>query len=62
MPAAFSPGPEHHRFVKWAKARGIVINGVAPAKFEGRGLGIVAARDLEVSEPAYYPQSHLYLF
>jgi hypothetical protein len=49
MAAALDPGEEHTRFVEWASENGVKINGVAPAKFVGRGMGIVAAKDLKVS-------------
>jgi hypothetical protein len=38
----------HEDFTKWAKARGVKINGISAHRFEGRGLGIRADRDLEV--------------
>jgi hypothetical protein len=46
---ALDPGEEHARFISWAEKNGVEINGVAPARFVGRGIGIVAARDLKVS-------------
>lgn len=49
MAAALDPGEEHTKFVEWAEENGVTINGIAPAKFVDRGMGIVAARDLEVS-------------
>lgn len=49
MASAFDPGEEHTRFVEWAEKHGVDINGVAPAKFAGRGMGIVAAKDVKVS-------------
>lgn len=49
MAAALDPGEEHTKFVEWAENNGVTINGIAPAKFVDRGMGIVAARDLEVS-------------
>jgi len=48
MAAALPPGEVHDIFLKWATDHGIEMNGVAPAKFVGRGMGIVAARDLKV--------------
>lgn len=42
------PGAQHEEFKTWAKARGVRTNGVEPAKFIGRGLGIVARRRIEV--------------
>lgn len=49
MAAALDPGEEHAKFVEWAEQNGVTINGIAPAKFVDRGMGIVAARDIEVS-------------
>lgn len=49
MKPALDPGEEHTRFVEWAEANGVTINGIAPAKFVDRGMGIVAAKDLKVS-------------
>jgi hypothetical protein len=47
--AALHPGDEHSEFVEWAAANGVDINGIAPARFSGRGMGIVAAKDVKVS-------------
>jgi hypothetical protein len=47
--AALHPGDEHSEFVEWATANGVDINGIAPARFSGRGMGIVAAKDIKVS-------------
>jgi hypothetical protein len=49
MTPALDPGEEHTKFVQWAEENGVTINGIAPAKFVDRGMGIVAARDLQVS-------------
>jgi hypothetical protein len=49
MAAALDPGEKHTNFVSWASANGVEIDGIAPAKFVDRGMGIVAARDLKVS-------------
>lgn len=48
MATALDPGERHTLFISWAEENGIIINGVAPAKFSGRGMGIVAAKDLKV--------------
>jgi hypothetical protein len=40
---------KHHNFVQWALSNGIQINGVAPFRFPGRGMGIIATRTIEVS-------------
>lgn len=53
MAAALDPGEEHTRFIEWAEENGVTINGIAPAKFVNRGMGIVAARDLEVSTTGF---------
>ena len=42
------PGHEHKLFVSWAKEQGVRISGVRPVKIQGRGLGIVADRRIEV--------------
>jgi hypothetical protein len=49
MAAALDPGEEHTRFIAWAEDNGVDINGIAPAKFVDRGMGIVAAKDIKVS-------------
>jgi hypothetical protein len=49
MAAALNPGEEHTKFVAWAENNGVEINGIAPAKFVDRGMGIVAAKDIKVS-------------
>jgi hypothetical protein len=49
MAAALDPGVEHTKFIAWAEDNGVDINGIAPAKFVDRGMGIVAARDIKVS-------------
>ncbi|KAL1612728.1 hypothetical protein SLS60_000957 [Paraconiothyrium brasiliense] len=41
------PGEEHTRFIEWAQLNGVDINGIAPAKFKDRGMGIVAASDIK---------------
>lgn len=38
----------HERFMEWAVEKGVKINGIKPHKFEGRGLGIIAEKDLKV--------------
>lgn len=47
MAAALDPGTNHTDFVAWAKSNGVEINGIAPARFVGRGMGIVAAQDIK---------------
>ena len=50
MAAALSPGEQHEAFTEWTKARGVGIEGVTPARFVGRGLGVVAQSRLKVRE------------
>lgn len=50
MAAALNPGEEHTKFVTWAEENGVQINGIAPAKFVDQGMGIVAAKDIQVSQ------------
>ncbi|KAF1913515.1 hypothetical protein BDU57DRAFT_313740 [Ampelomyces quisqualis] len=50
MAAALSPGEQHTKFVAWAEDNGVNINGIAPAQFVARGMGIVAAKDIKVSK------------
>lgn len=40
---------KHHHFLQWALSNGIQINGVAPCRFTGRGMGMIATRTIEVS-------------
>ncbi|KAI4946980.1 hypothetical protein J4E86_008603 [Alternaria arbusti] len=47
MTAALDPGEQHAQFVDWAKSNGVEIDGIAPARFSGRGMGIVAAKDIK---------------
>ncbi|KAL3466774.1 hypothetical protein BJX64DRAFT_284327 [Aspergillus heterothallicus] len=44
------PGEEHDMFVQWAITQGVVVNGVGPARFQGRGLGMMAMRDIQENE------------
>lgn len=47
MAAAMDPGELHRQFVDWAQSNGVDINGIAPAQFKDRGMGIVAAKDIK---------------
>lgn len=49
MAAALDPGEQHTKFISWAEEHGVSINGIAPASFVDRGMGIVAAKDIKVS-------------
>ncbi|GES65398.1 ribosomal N-lysine methyltransferase [Aspergillus terreus] len=44
------PGADHERFTEWALSQGIEVNGVSPARFPGRGLGMIATRNIEEDE------------
>lgn len=44
------PGEEHELFTQWAISQGIIVNGVGPAKFPGRGLGMIAMRSIQVRD------------
>lgn len=37
-----------HNLITWAKAQGVVINGIQPSKIPGRGTGILATRKIKV--------------
>ncbi|KAF9888406.1 hypothetical protein FE257_008684 [Aspergillus nanangensis] len=50
MKADWRPGEEHEQFTKWAISQEIIVNGVAPARFPGRGLGMIATRNIEEDE------------
>ncbi|PYH85959.1 ribosomal N-lysine methyltransferase [Aspergillus uvarum CBS 121591] len=45
-----SPGQEHVAFMQWAKSQGVTINGITPARFPGRRLGMKATRTIEENE------------
>ncbi|RDW79257.1 uncharacterized protein DSM5745_06109 [Aspergillus mulundensis] len=45
-----SPGAEHTALTQWAVSHGINIKGIAPARFPGRGLGMVATRVIRKNE------------
>ncbi|KAH7057130.1 hypothetical protein B0J12DRAFT_568496 [Macrophomina phaseolina] len=48
-----SPGPEHERFISWAKDElGVTIDGVTAAKFPGRGLGSKHVKDARLPKDA----------
>ncbi|CBF78584.1 hypothetical protein AN7340.2 [Aspergillus nidulans FGSC A4] len=44
------PGPSHTAFTEWAVFNGIKINGIAPARFPGRGLGMIATQAIRENE------------
>jgi hypothetical protein len=41
---------DHLRFLEWALSNGIELNGLAPCRFPGRGMGMIATRTIEVSQ------------
>lgn len=48
MAPDWHPGKNHELFTEWAKSQGITINGVFPARFPGRGLGMMATKNIKV--------------
>ncbi|KAL4750516.1 hypothetical protein BDW72DRAFT_213384 [Aspergillus terricola var. indicus] len=45
-----APGQNHTAFTEWAVSHGIEINGIAPARFPGRGLGMIATQAIQENE------------
>lgn len=41
-------GEPHAAFTRWAEEQGVQINGIEPARIPGRGVGMVATRDIHV--------------
>ncbi|KAJ5624579.1 hypothetical protein N7510_000888 [Penicillium lagena] len=44
------PGEQHAALTDWALSHGVVANGVTPARFPGRGLGMIATREIRKGE------------
>ncbi|OQE37410.1 hypothetical protein PENCOP_c010G04831 [Penicillium coprophilum] len=44
------PGQEHEAFTEWAISNGIDTKSVTPARFQGRGLGMMATRNIKKGE------------
>jgi hypothetical protein len=42
------PGEEHEAFTEWAFSNGVDTNNVTPARFPGRGLGMMATQKINV--------------
>lgn len=42
------PGEVHDSFTNWAISNGVIANGVTPARFPGRGLGMISTRKIKV--------------
>lgn len=51
MKPGWWPGEQHESFTEWAISQGIIPNGVSPARFPGRGLGMIATRNIKVYIP-----------
>jgi hypothetical protein len=47
-----SLGEDHIAFIKWSKAQGVKINGIAPANIPDRRLGMVATRKIKARSPS----------
>ncbi|KAJ5692184.1 hypothetical protein N7462_001607 [Penicillium macrosclerotiorum] len=47
MRSEWWPGENHEAFTEWAMAQGVEAFGVAPARFPGRGLGMIATRKIK---------------
>ncbi|BCR91601.1 uncharacterized protein ACHE_70444S [Aspergillus chevalieri] len=50
MKPTWWPGEQHESFTEWAISQGIIPNGVTPARFPGRGLGMIATRNIKKGE------------
>lgn len=48
MDSDWSPGEVHETFTEWALAQGVIANKVRPARFPGRGLGMIATDKIKV--------------
>ncbi|KAI0019061.1 SET domain-containing protein [Xylariomycetidae sp. FL0641] len=40
----------HEELLRWATGRGVKLNGIAPKRIPGRGIGLVATRDIQPEE------------
>ena len=53
----------HKDFMEWAIARGVTLNGIAAHRFPGKGVGIIAEKELKVCRQTFMlrsPMSYLY--
>ncbi|KAJ5233671.1 uncharacterized protein N7469_005437 [Penicillium citrinum] len=50
MSSDWSPGEVHETFTEWALAQGVIANKVRPARFPGRGLGMIATEPIKSGE------------
>ncbi|KAI0437019.1 SET domain-containing protein [Xylaria telfairii] len=39
-----------HELLDWATSRGVKLNGIAPERIPGRGIGVLATRDIQADE------------
>ena len=39
----------NEQLLQWAEAKGVKLDGIAPQRLPGRGMGIVATRSIQVS-------------
>ena len=51
------PGEDHEAFTVWAMENGVEAFGVTPARFPGRGLGMMATREIKVGFSALQRQN-----
>lgn len=42
------------RMVAWAEARGVKLNGIAPQRLPGRGVGVLATRNILVKKTGFF--------
>ncbi|KAL2786557.1 hypothetical protein BJX66DRAFT_328524 [Aspergillus keveii] len=50
MTSEWWPGEDHEQFVQWAISQGVIVDGVGPARFQGRGLGMIAMREIQEND------------
>lgn len=48
MDPQYLPGANHEAFTEWALSQGVMTDAVTPARFPGRGLGMMATRKIKV--------------
>lgn len=53
---------DHEKFREWVTERGVKITNITAHKFEGRGVGIIAEKRLEVRGIATYLSIHFIMF
>ncbi|KAJ5772152.1 hypothetical protein N7520_002681 [Penicillium odoratum] len=47
MDPNYLPGTDHDAFTEWALSQGVIADAVTPARFPGRGLGMMATRTIK---------------